>query len=252
MERSSSEDEEEGQAFYAGGSERSGQQVLGPPRRKPDGHDVVSEVFRLAQENGAEIVDQHLPSSSSSSLYAGMGYRLGMTPEDHTALPQTARASRPQSIEPVVLKLWRQGFSINNGDLRQYEDPVNKEFLNSIKRGEIPNELRQLAGSGPVDFQLEDHRHEEFKRTQAKVQAFSGKGHTLGSPAPNVVTEDMPTLASTPESNAANDKKATDEVKIDESQPTTMIQIRLADGSRISGRFNHSHTIDDIRRFVTL
>ena len=29
-----------------------------------------------------------------------------------------------------------------------------------------------------------------------------------------------------------------------------MIQIRLADGSRLSGRFNHSHTISDIRRYI--
>lgn len=242
------DDGEEGQAFYAGGSERSGQQVLGPPRRKAEGHDVVSEVFRLAQENGAEVVEQRSAGpSGSSSLFAGAGYRLGMTPDDHEALPTTTRTPRPQTIEAVVLKLWRQGFSINNGELRQYEDPVNKEFLNSIKRGEIPNELRQMAGSGTVDFELEDHRHEEYKKPVTKVQAFSGKGHTLGSPAPNVITETPP---SKPESNEENQKKATENITIDESQPIAMVQIRLADGSRISGRFNHTHTVNDIRQYV--
>lgn len=247
---SSDDDEEEGQAFYAGGSERSGQQVLGPPRRKPDGHDVVSEVFRLAQENGAEVVDQRSApsgSSSSGSMFMGAGYRLGMTPDDHEALPTATRVQRPQTIQPVVLKLWRQGFSINNGELRLYEDPVNKEFLNSIKRGEIPNELRQLAGSGTVDFELEDHRHEEFKKPISKIQTFSGQGHTLGSPAPNVITDTPP---SNPETNEQNQKKATDSITIDENQPTAMIQVRLADGSRISGRFNHTHTVSDIRQYV--
>lgn len=248
---SSDDDEEEGQAFYAGGSERSGQQVLGPPRRKPEGHDVVSEVFRLAQENGAEVVERSTPSGSSASgsMFGGAGYRLGMTPDDHEALPNATRVPRPHKIEPVVLKLWRQGFSINNGELRLYEDPVNKEFLNSIKRGEIPNELRQLAGTGTVDFELEDHRHEEFKKPAAsKIQTFSGQGHTLGSPAPNVVTTEMP--PSNPETNEQNQKKATESITIDESQPTAMIQVRLADGSRISGRFNHSHTVSDIRQYV--
>lgn len=249
---SSSDDEEEGQAFYAGGSERSGQQVLGPPRRKPEGHDVVSEVFRLAQENGAEIVDQRNTPSSSGSLYAGAGYRLGMTLDDHEALPNATRsgsAARQQTNEPVVLKLWRQGFSINNGEIRHYEDPVNKEFLNSIKRGEIPNELRQLAGTGTVDFELEDHRHEEFKKQASKLSAFSGKGHTLGSPVPNVINEDIPPASA--ESNETNQKKANESIIIDETQPIAMIQVRLVDGSRISGRFNHTHTVNDIRQFVT-
>lgn len=39
-------------------------------------------------------------------------------------------------------------------------------------------------------------------------------------------------------------------VEIDNSKPTTNIQIRLADGSRLVGTFNHHHTIGDIRRFI--
>lgn len=42
-----SSDEEEGQAFYAGGSEHSGQQVLGPGKKK---NDFVAEMFRTVQE----------------------------------------------------------------------------------------------------------------------------------------------------------------------------------------------------------
>lgn len=41
-----SDDEEEGQAFYAGGSEHSGQQVLGPSRKK----DIVADMFKSVQE----------------------------------------------------------------------------------------------------------------------------------------------------------------------------------------------------------
>lgn len=39
--------EEDGQAFYAGGSEHSGQQVLGPPRKKSD---MVTKLFKSAKE----------------------------------------------------------------------------------------------------------------------------------------------------------------------------------------------------------
>ena len=48
---SSSDSEEEGQAFYVGGSERSGQQVIGPPRHKgkPSG-DLIGDMFKSARE----------------------------------------------------------------------------------------------------------------------------------------------------------------------------------------------------------
>lgn len=62
MTKSSSEDEDEqGQAFYTG-TARSGQQILGPPKKNPI-KDYVSEVFRSAQESGAEVVEQ--PHTSS-------------------------------------------------------------------------------------------------------------------------------------------------------------------------------------------
>jgi len=186
MNKSSSEDDEEmGQAFYAGGSERSGQQVLGPPKRNPM-KDYVSEVFRSAQASGAEIIDPSNDRSTASSSrgFGGTGYRLGQTPDDHEVLENEARNSS-QNIQPVVLKLWRQGFSINDGELRQYDDQKNKEFMSSIMRGEIPQELREPGGM-TVHVDLEDHRHEEYKRIAHRAPAFSGRGHTLGSPAPNV------------------------------------------------------------------
>jgi hypothetical protein len=58
--------QEEGQAFYAGGSETSGQQILGPPKKK-DGRDFVKEMFKKAREHGAEAVD---PASGANFFCA--------------------------------------------------------------------------------------------------------------------------------------------------------------------------------------
>lgn len=70
------------------------------------------------------------------SPFVGTGYRLGQTNDDHVTLPeQLSRPSRPTNIEPVTLKLWRQGFSINDGELRSYEEQSNKDFLDSIMNG---------------------------------------------------------------------------------------------------------------------
>lgn len=45
---------------------------------------------------------------------------------------------------------------------------------------EIPAELRQQGGGSMVHVDLEDHRHEEYKRSVPKVKAFAGQGHMLG------------------------------------------------------------------------
>lgn len=37
---------------------------------------------------------------------------------------------------------------------------------------------------------------------------------------------------------------------VDGSQPVTSIQLRLADGTRMVSRFNHHHTIRDVRAFI--
>lgn len=44
--------------------------------------------------------------------------------------------------------------------------------------------------------------------------------------------------------------RAIKKLNVDASQPTTSIQIRLADGSRLSGQFNLSHSVQDIRTFI--
>lgn len=58
---------------------------------------------------------------------------------------------------------------------------------------------------------------EAFKTSQSSksVKAFQGQGYTLGSPAPAVVS------APTNEDKTANEQKAKETVKLDESRPTT-------------------------------
>lgn len=52
--------------FYAGGSERSGQQIVGPPRKKSP-NELVEDLFKGAKEHGAVAVDRTAKSSGESS-----------------------------------------------------------------------------------------------------------------------------------------------------------------------------------------
>lgn len=240
------EDEEEGQRFYAGGSERSGQQIVGPPRKK-NPNELVEDLFKGAKEHGAVAVDRAGKGPGESSRappFAGGGYRLGAAPEEESAYVTGGRRQPGNQDVHVVLKLWKNGFSLDSGELRSYQDPANAQFLESIRRGEVPAELRRLAHGGQVNLDMEDHRDEDFVKSKGIFKAFAGEGQKLGSTTPQVIG------ISSQSQQAENEARASSLVTIDESEPVTNIQIRLADGGRLVQKFNHSHRIRDVRLFI--
>ncbi|KAM9218717.1 NSFL1 cofactor p47 isoform 2-T2 [Leptosomus discolor] len=254
------DEEEEGQRFYAGGSERSGQQIVGPPRKKSP-NELVEDLFKGAKEHGAVAVDRTAKSGGETSKpkvrsedlffcpsllqpFAGGGYRLGATPEEESAYVAGERRQNSAQDVHVVLKLWKSGFSLDSGELRSYQDPSNAQFLDDIRRGEVPAELRRLARGGQVNLDMEDHRDEEYVKPKSVFKAFTGEGQKLGSTVPQVMG------TSSPAQQAENEAKASSAISIDESEPITNIQIRLADGGRLVQKFNHNHRIRDIRLFI--
>uniref|UniRef100_A0A803K8D4 NSFL1 cofactor p47 n=1 Tax=Xenopus tropicalis TaxID=8364 RepID=A0A803K8D4_XENTR len=235
-----------GPRFYAGGSERSGQQIVGPPRKK-NPNELVEDLFKGAKEHGAVAVDRTTKSpgeSSKAPVFGGGGYRLGAAPEEESAYVAGARRQNSTQDVHVVLKLWKSGFSLDEGELRSYQDPANAQFLEAIRRGEIPAELRRLAQGGQVNLDMEDHRDEDYVKPKVSFRAFTGEGQKLGSTAPNVPS------AASPRQQAQNEANASSWVALDNNEPVTSIQIRLADGGRLVQKFNHSHRIRDIRLFI--
>ncbi|KAJ8259959.1 hypothetical protein GJAV_G00175430 [Gymnothorax javanicus] len=238
---------EEGQRFYAGGSERSGQQIVGPPKKTPN--EVVEELFKGAKEHGATPVEKGrgLVEPSGSRPFLGGGYRLGAAPEEKSAYIEGEGRRYPAQDVHVVLKLWKTGFSLDDGDLRSYSDPGNAHFLESVRRGEIPQELRQLSRGGQVNLDMEDHRDTEFSKPKSAFKAFGGEGQKLGSSVPSVAATGS---FGSQQDQAANESQASASVALDNTQPMTNIQIRLADGGRLVQQFNHSHSVSDVRQYV--
>ncbi|XP_060930384.1 NSFL1 cofactor p47 [Limanda limanda] len=243
-------DEEEGQRFFAGGSERSGQQIVGPPKKKSS-NEVVEDLFKGAREHGAVPLERGAKGpgeTSKAKPFLGGGYRLGAAPEEESAYVSGERraAGGNQQDVHVVLKLWKTGFSLDNGELRNYSDPGNSNFLEAIRRGEIPLELRQRSRGGQVNLDMEDHRDEDFSKPKLTFRAFGGEGQKLGSATPELVTAP----SSAQQDQAANEVQARTSVALDPSQPVTNIQIRLADGGKLVQKFNHTHRVSDLREFL--
>lgn len=232
------------QAFYAGGSKTSGQQVLGPKKtRNPER--IIKDLFEKAREHGATEVNESeaAKTSKKSSYQHSTGYRLGSGNEPSEVIPG---APKPKETKTSILKLWKNGFNIDDGDLRSYEDPKHKEFLASIQRGELPRELIQQAQGGEVHLDMQDHREEEFVPPKKAFKLYSTEGNKLGS-GPSVAP-----VVSTASANdkASNEEKAKSNLALDTSKPATQIQLRLSDGSRLVVKANLSHKLGDIRAYL--
>lgn len=243
----SSSDEEHGQAFFAGGSDSSGQQILGPPKKK--GSEFVSEMFKRAKEQGAETVEDSSPSAKSQQrikAFTGSGFTLGSTENDSRQIAGSSSSSASSNApREFTLKMWSNGFSLDDGPLRRYDDDANREFLTSIMKSKIPLELIKEARGGEVHVNMEDHKTEEYVKPKVKAKPFTGKGHVLGSVVPDIATN-----TSSEDEKKAAQAAADESVKVDESQPTTNLQIRLSDGSRLVIKLNHSHTVGDLRNYI--
>lgn len=249
---------EEGQAFYAGGSDSSGQQILGPSKGKgkDNREDLVAQMFKSVKEHGAEVVDPSGlpgPGGPSTSSFGGRGYRLGQTPDDiEEVSPAESTMRQPPQVD-VTLKMWREGFTVNDGPLRKYSDPENKEFLECIRKGEVPRELTREARGSEVHVNMENHSHEDPPAFKPKVKAFTGKGNVLGSPVPTTNSaSDVQVVIPDAKTKEESEEAAKKKIPVNSTQPSTTVQVRLTDGSTLVAQLNHSHTVGDLRQYIRI
>uniref|UniRef100_A0A1X7U7Z8 SEP domain-containing protein n=1 Tax=Amphimedon queenslandica TaxID=400682 RepID=A0A1X7U7Z8_AMPQE len=187
--------DDEGQSFFAGGSEHSGQLISGPPRKKKD---LAKDVFDAAKKQGAVPVEDMEKLRENDRKFTGTGFRLGDTEGPSDYVPGIRVTIGKEKVTKKLV-FWRNGFTVDDGPLRTGQTPQDRQFLESVSKGITPN---LIDASVPP------------------VAASSSTG-----------TSSM--------------------VVVDHTKPVTSVQIRLADGQRLVGKFNHTHTVADIRQFIT-
>ncbi|XP_071698316.1 plant UBX domain-containing protein 4-like [Rutidosis leptorrhynchoides] len=219
------------QEYYTGG-EKSGMLVQDPNKRND-----VDEIFKQARQvGGVDGPIENLRPSSSRS-FTGTGRLLS----GDTVPPAAAAPEQPQNVVHNIV-FWRNGFSVNDGPLRRLDDPENAPFLESIRKSECPRELEPADRRSSVLVNL-IRRDENRPEPQVASQvAFQGVGRTLGGSS----NTDEP-LTNTNTSTAASPSNS---LVLDSSLPSTSIQLRLADGTRMIAHFNYHHTVADIRAFI--
>ncbi|KAK4588465.1 hypothetical protein RGQ29_019455 [Quercus rubra] len=219
------------QEYYTGG-EKSGMLVQDPNKAND-----VDAIFNQARQLGAvEGPVEQLGPASSSRSFAGTGRLLS---------GETVQAA-PQQPESVVhnIVFWSNGFTVNDGPLRSLDDPENASFLESIRKSECPKELEPADRRASVHVNL-IRRNEKCPEPEKRHVPFQGVGRTLGSSSTPAATE--PTVASIPLNTAPTPSMG---LVVDQTMPSTSVQLRLADGTRMVAHFNYHHTINDIRSFI--
>ncbi|KAL3596100.1 hypothetical protein D5086_007737 [Populus alba] len=229
---SDSDDEDAPQEYYTGG-EKSGMLVQDPTK----GNDVDA-IFNQARQLGAvEGPLENLNQSSSSRSFTGTGRLLS-----GETVP-----SAPQQPEAVVhsIVFWTNGFTVDDGPLRRLDDPENASFLESIRKSECPKGLEPSDRRSSVHVNLIRKDQKCPEPEKQRHAAFQGIGRTLGSSSASPASE--PPADSAPLSSAPAPLMG---LVVDETLPSTSIQLRLADGTRMVAHFNNSNTVNDIRSFI--
>ncbi|KAJ6802986.1 putative plant UBX domain-containing protein 4 [Iris pallida] len=101
-----------------------------------------------------------------------------------------------------------------------------------------------LVYSANVSFNLFLQIWQEPLRSH---MAFQGVGRTLGSGSSSDSQDPAPAANAATVPHSASLSTG---LSVDGSLPSTSIQLRLADGTRMVARFNYQHTVGDIRAFI--
>ncbi|KAL1408785.1 protein phosphatase regulator [Vanrija albida] len=260
-----SDDEEQrkkGNELYTGG-ERSGLAVQEPDRRGGGGgggRGLVDGILEQARQAGPPTeaapvaanpwgsVGHTLGSDETPSVQIGGGSRaprqrvpgaFGDEDEDDDEDEEDGEVARRR------VTFWRDGFSIEDGELYRYDEPGNRELLEAIHAGRAPLSLFNVQFGQRIELLVDQRTDQDYTPPpKGPLKAFSGGGNRLGSPSPAAASNSSAAPAPAAPAPAR-------EFKVDDSKPTTSIQIRLGDGTRLVARVNLDHTVADLRAFVT-
>jgi len=143
------------------------------------------------------------------------------------------------NVEPgnrriVTVTMYRNGFTVNNGPLREPSDPNNRQFIESLIQGYCPEEL--VENGQPADVRLESKVTEEYqppKTSGSRFSAFAGEGAAVGEIALSATTAIVPGTQGNGAPLIVNE--AAGEI--------VRVQVKFPDGKKEVCKFEKHHTI---------
>ena len=135
----------------------------------------------------------------------------------------------------ITLKVYKNGFIIDDGPFRDIKTEENKKFMSEVEKGYIPQELVN-KGMKDLGIALENHKDEEYSEPipEKKFVAFTGTGQSLSGI--NI-----------------NNFKVNENVSnnfFDKNKPSVKINIRLFNGEVVTEEFNLDSNFSLVLDFV--
>ncbi|EJT99652.1 SEP-domain-containing protein [Dacryopinax primogenitus] len=275
--QASGEDGDEGpdqpQQWFTGG-DRSGLAVEAPDsaRQRRGADRIIRDIIKKAGDTGPNHIEPSIPQEPDAGGFHGGGYTLGSDEVESHFVPDSTGNPNTESedefeAQRVVRELtfWQEGFSVDDGPLYRYDDPANAQMLEDINAGHAPPQILNVRIGQPVAVRVSRRTDEHY--TPPAPRPFGGSGHRLGAPTPQIAGASAPTSGgilmpgtfpgtsvarppASPPATTSNPAAAPPSFEVNMDEPNTSVQIRLADGTRLVCRMNHTHTVGDIRRFI--
>ncbi|KAI5966822.1 SHP1 [Candida pseudojiufengensis] len=260
------EDERTNNNFFTGG-EKSGLQVEDP--NKDRDKSIIDQIFQRAKDQ-MNLPDDR-PSASSSGQpaqesfqFSGTGFKLGdgNEPSEPVEDPNANMRNLLNKLKPKKVNreitFWKQGFTVGDSELYSYNDPRNQRILNEIEQGRVPINILQVDPQDDVDVTVSKRTDEDYAPPKRKVGGYHGSGHRLGSPVPGepITSSNATTTTSSTPTNTETSKNssssATQDSKFsnDQGNGDTLVQIRFANGKKVSHKFNSTDSIKTVYNFV--
>ena len=151
---------------------------------------------------------------------------------------RTEKGKPSSDVTDLKIILWGNGFQVgDDGAFRALADAGNQQFIEELKEGRVPSELRQQYPNG-VAVGLEDRRTQDYvPPPPPKYISFSGAGTSMGAAAAST--------GGAVDLNATGGKPV-----VDEGKPKTQIQFRFHNGQRAAIEVNLDHKVSDLHTYI--
>lgn len=164
--------------------------------------------------------------------------KLVQAAQGHGAAAGGDMETPPADEEMNTITMYSNGFTVNNGPLRDPKtSSEDQAFLDQLLKGYVPAELKKgrKDPSKPMNISLSDKRGETY--TPPPYTAFS-HGTTLGSSS-SATSRGQYLPGSLPPAPV-----------VDESKPTTTIQVRTSTGKKLKLKVNLTTTVYQLAALV--
>lgn len=258
-----SNDDNDDMNFFTGG-EKSALAVENPNKNKPKtSRSLVDDLIEKAQNEAGQPDwrdNDESKENKKQKAFKGTGYSLGSIENEvsSTVIKDPNETSKFAKAEKVsrTITFWKEGFSVDDGELYKYDDPQNQEYLKQLNMGRAPLSLLNVQMFQDVDVnvvkKLEESYHDNQK-AKPRVFGFQGNGNRLGSPVPGepkTVEEAMERYGSSKPTTYDSDESPKETANVEKSKGDTTIQVRLASGAKLIQKFNSNDKVNEIYNFV--